>query len=559
MRVDLLPVDGSGLFTQLSSFRVEIDPTSNPSPQGGLLVPAPSNTQFNIPLLTSNGPGFQLCEAYVDDPANDYDFSQISSGIVKFNRSGYFELGFNIYIISSAIETDGTIAMILKNGQAIFGTPPSCSNTRTSSDTYSALPGFYVKNLNASANTKISAGDEIVLAIITNNVTPGNDISLQACTNLFCTRLSSNSVLGSGSGSVYDSNLENTGAGTQILANPGVFPSTVQRNFKSLLAGTNVSFVDSGTDITINASSSVPNSDLQSLGAGNAILATTGSLPVTTTRNFKTLIAGSNITLTPTANDITIAATGATDTNIYNTSGSLTANRTFGFNNFNLTMNGTGNYLLNNTGTIGLGNASSTTVTIGRSSQTLALNSGTITATNLPNTTQTNVVGFDSASKQLTYFAATSLPNPNTGVYFSVLPSSNVALALGDNFITGLIDASANRCYNDGSINTGTGVWSMSFPQYVSVSIQLTLTSSNASYITPEYFSYGLYNIGTGNKDVSSHNFITTNSGSGQTFTFSNHFYFPGTQTYKFFINVSNITGTLSVYYPETRFAIQRY
>lgn len=349
----------------------------------------------------------------------------------------------------------------------------------------------------------------------------------------------------------------NLGLGEVILSNPGTATSF---DFKTLIAGTNVTLTPTANDLTINvATPATPDSDLENLGAGNAILATTGILPVTTTRNFKTLIAGSNITLTPTANDITIAATGATDTNIYNTSGSLTANRTFGFNNFNLTMNGTGNYLLNNTGTIGLGNASSTTVTIGRSSQTLALNSGTITATNLPNTTQTNVVGFDSASKQLTYFAASTLPNPNTGVYFSVLPSSNVALALGDNFITGLIDASANRCYNDGSINTGTGIWSMSFPQYVSVSIQLTLTSSNASYITPEYFSYGLYNIGTGNKDVSSHNFITTNSGSGQTFTFSNHFYFPGTQTYKFFINVSNITGTLSVYYPETRFAIQRY
>lgn len=539
MRVDLLPVDGSGLFTQLSSFRVEIDPTSNPSPQGGLLVPAPSNTQFNIPLLTSNGPGFQLCEAYVDDPANDYDFSQISSGIVKFNRSGYFELGFNIYIISQAIETDGTIAMILKNGQAIFGSPPSCSNTRTSSDTYSSLPGLYVKNLNANANTKISAGDEIVLAIITNNVTPGNDISIQACTNLFCTRLSSNSVLGSGSGSVYDSNLENTGAGTQILANPGVFPSTVQRNFKSLLAGTNVSFVDSGTDITINASSSVPNSDLQNLGGGNAILNTTGVLPVTNTRNFKTLLAGTAVTISSAANTLTFNAQ-----NIYNTSGALTGLRVLDLNGSDLIINGTGNLDFSiNSGFDG-------DTQLGCTAKDIILY-GNVQMPDIPSATNTNILMYNTVSNAVTYQALTSV----TFALFSVCLSTNAFSVAGPystiQFPTTLgytyatTNASNFQGYNSAGVllNTGTGVFSPSQSTNYNISAKITIKNdteipnielqfydatsallrSRALYYSGEINQYNTYSLNENVAMSAGRNYVfrlIINNGAGTTTSF---------------------------------------
>lgn len=51
-----------------------------------------------------------------------------------------------------------------------------------------------------------------------------------------------------------------------------------------------------------------PNTTLSNLGAGNVILATPGTLPATTARNFKSLVAGSNVLISNNANTITISA-----------------------------------------------------------------------------------------------------------------------------------------------------------------------------------------------------------------------------------------------------------
>jgi len=309
MRVDLLPENEASNLSSQSSFRLEIDASSNPSPLGGWQINAPSTTQINIPLLSNNGPGFGLCEAYVDDPPGDYDLSQISSGIVRFNNSGYFELGFNVFIISQVNETNGTIVMILKNGQAIFTAPPATAFSRTEGDSYTQLPGYFVKNFPATANVKISAGDEIILAIIANNTTPGNDISIQSCTNLFCTRISNIGILGSGSAVSGDTNLENSGAGTQILSNAGIYPGSVQRNFKTLIAGTDITITDSGTEITINSTGGGGGVTLSNLipaptpGTENLLdNPGTGTGPF----NFKALVSGAGIDVTSGPTDVTI-------------------------------------------------------------------------------------------------------------------------------------------------------------------------------------------------------------------------------------------------------------
>ncbi len=417
MRVDLLPEnEASGLSSQ-TSFRLEIDASSNPSPLGGLQINAPSTTQFNIPLLSNNGSGFGLCEAYVDDPAGDFDLSQISSGIVKFNHSGYFELGFNVFIISQVNETNGTIVTILKNGQAIFGSHPATAFSRDNGDSYTQLPGYFVKNFPATANVKIQAGDEVVLAMIANNTTPGNDISIQACTNMFCTRISNIGILGSSSVVGGDTNLENIGTGNTILVNNGIYPSSVQRNFKTLIAGTDISFTDSGSDITIDytGSGGTPNSDLTNLGAGEPILATTGVLPVTNTRNFKTLVAGSNITLTPTANDITIASTGGT--NIYNTDGTLTGARTVNMNGATLTFTGIGTVFLRSWSGTRIGDtAPSSDIVIGRTGVPTWLQSNKLTVSNLPVYNANTFVTFNTVSKLLGYTTYT----PPDNAIFSV-------------------------------------------------------------------------------------------------------------------------------------------
>lgn len=52
-----------------------------------------------------------------------------------------------------------------------------------------------------------------------------------------------------------------------------------------------------------------PNTTLSNLGAGNVILATPGTLPATTTRSFKSIVAGANVFITNDANTVTIGAT----------------------------------------------------------------------------------------------------------------------------------------------------------------------------------------------------------------------------------------------------------
>ena len=100
----------------------------------------------------------------------------------------------------------------------------------------------------------------------------------------------------------------NVGAGTGlVLKNAGTGTSF---DFKSLIAGTNVTITNGTDDITINATT--PNTSMSNLGAGEGVLSTTGTLPVTTARNFKTLLAGTNVTFSSDANTITINATTQT-------------------------------------------------------------------------------------------------------------------------------------------------------------------------------------------------------------------------------------------------------
>jgi len=101
----------------------------------------------------------------------------------------------------------------------------------------------------------------------------------------------------------------NLGAGEDVLANPGSGAGPF--NFKSLVAGANINLTPSADEIEIEAIVPPSSVELANLGLGEEILANpgTGAGPF----NFKSLVAGSNITLTPTANDVTIASTSTAE------------------------------------------------------------------------------------------------------------------------------------------------------------------------------------------------------------------------------------------------------
>lgn len=104
----------------------------------------------------------------------------------------------------------------------------------------------------------------------------------------------------------------NLGAGSGVFASK----SGVDLRFKSLVAGTNITLTPSGTEILIAATSGVAgetNTISQAGAAGVSILQATPKVGVDL--RTRGLIAGSNVTITPTGStDVTIAATGEANT-----------------------------------------------------------------------------------------------------------------------------------------------------------------------------------------------------------------------------------------------------
>lgn len=112
--------------------------------------------------------------------------------------------------------------------------------------------------------------------------------------------------------------VSNIGTGDGIWANT----ITGTANLRSLKAGTNVTFADTSDSITINAT--VPNSvtNIQNIGPGSGVLANITS----GTASLKSLVAGSNITLTNNADNITINGPSIPgSTNIYNSDGTISS------------------------------------------------------------------------------------------------------------------------------------------------------------------------------------------------------------------------------------------
>lgn len=106
---------------------------------------------------------------------------------------------------------------------------------------------------------------------------------------------------GVGGGSSGTIELANIGAGNGVVA--GLVGQQYQ--LKSLVQGSNVTITNDADEITIAASAPGETNTASNLGAGSGVYASKSGVDL----RFKSLVAGTNITLTPGANDITIAAT----------------------------------------------------------------------------------------------------------------------------------------------------------------------------------------------------------------------------------------------------------
>ena len=625
MRVDLLPED-TNASGQIASFRLDIDPTSSPDPMtGGLLVvPGQYNptNEFNIPL-TDQFIGAGLCTTYVIGSGTEFDLSNISNGVIKFLRGGHFHFSFDVYIIDSVDESNGTICMILRNGDAIFASPPAAAGTRTQGDSYATIPGLLVKSLTGSANVLLEPGDEIVLRLLLNNTTPGNDAIIQHCTNLSCTKIDYNiygiagiqgipgadgviqsvdnvnnapplgttslvqnpganpniliknlkegsnititdngtdlEIAASGA-ALPNSDLENIGAGNTILVDTGVLPVTSTRNFKSLLAGTNITLTPGVNDITISSSSPTPNSDFANVGAGSGLLtaASTGVLPVTTTRSIKSLIAGSNITLTPGANDITIGTT-LVDTNIYNSDGSITgaSNRVVDLAGHNITWQGVGQMLIRTINGCNIQDSLGTSsVLIGRSGNTTTINSGNIEFGNIPVLNLNTVLTYNTGTKRIGYTTA----NISNSIFSVGTPAFNQAGPFAASYqlptAFAVAYSTSNPTNHPGfnnagvTLDLGTGVYTPS--QTNNYEVLLRVTCRNDTEVCN--FNIQLYNT----TDALVLSSVTCNSGvinQYSTFTFNDRLTLSAAKLYVIRLILNN--GAATTYnFSETIFSV---
>lgn len=132
----------------------------------------------------------------------------------------------------------------------------------------------------------------------------GSDLefkSLIAGTNVSITSdLNSITISATDTGEVNTAS--NLGSGEGVFAQK----TGTDLEFKSFVAGTNVSITSDSTSITISASDTGEVNTASNIGSGDGIF----SAKVGTDLQFKTLVAGSNITITPGLDSITIDSTG---------------------------------------------------------------------------------------------------------------------------------------------------------------------------------------------------------------------------------------------------------
>lgn len=108
-------------------------------------------------------------------------------------------------------------------------------------------------------------------------------------------------------------NFGEVNTGLNLGAGNGIYTSNsgVALQFKSLVAGSNVSITPTGTELTIAATSAGETNTASNLGTGAEVFANKTGVDL----RFRSLTAGANVTVTQNANDITIAAAAAGEAN----------------------------------------------------------------------------------------------------------------------------------------------------------------------------------------------------------------------------------------------------
>ena len=193
--------------------------------------------------------------------------SGVGTSLVKTGTSPGFEL-------NSLLASTGLSSSLSGNTITLTNSSPASGISLASTGTGTSL-------LNSTANPTFT----------TKSLAVGTGLSIASTTN---TITLTNTVTGS--------TLANAGAGTSLVVS-GTAPSL---SVKSLSNGTGITLTDASNNIQITNSSPASGISLSNAGTGTSLLSSTTNPTFTT----KSLTAGTNVTFTSTANDITINASG---------------------------------------------------------------------------------------------------------------------------------------------------------------------------------------------------------------------------------------------------------
>ncbi len=239
----------------LAAARLGVDPSSNPGPLiGGLLFDPTLTTAgtFAIPL-TSAIFGSGVCENFLDDVDNY--FTLTSPTTLQINVSGKYNISGNVIVLTN--DPLSLVALqVLPSVDAMFSSPPAMTNAvgvlSTGTTPISAIYSN-IYTLGFAQDCTLVAGEIINMKLYAEGGSGGDTAEISLCSSL----------------SIHLIGGTSSGAGTSGIT------------------------------------------AVNSLGTGETLLNPAGAGPVVA---VKSLVAGSNITLTPTGNDITISATGGGST-----------------------------------------------------------------------------------------------------------------------------------------------------------------------------------------------------------------------------------------------------
>lgn len=163
----------NGMITTQSSIRAIVDPTSNPGPLNGLLIPSQPDFFLKLPLRTNtNIPALGLTNGYLFNYNNEFTLGPDS---ITINVTGQYHVSFGIIALSTN-QNERKSTHLLESTQTMFVDPPIIFDADRQGNSLNLPPYTFSYNSCASGEIYIPAGKSLSLFLYLNNNTSNNEI-----------------------------------------------------------------------------------------------------------------------------------------------------------------------------------------------------------------------------------------------------------------------------------------------------------------------------------------------------------------------------------------------